>query len=113
MKRPDISLATIAGALALLGTTAVVASCAKSAPAESATTEPARVATPSATAASAQTITASPVLLSAPANASGTLGDAGGTPGRADDLQRKPTARPTGMASCGAGTCTADPKKKK
>ena len=110
MKRPDLSLATIAGALALLGTPALIASCAKSAPAENATNEPARVVAPAASAApSAQTITGTitPSAASPATNASAMVGDAS-----AVDRRAAP-GKPTGMASCGAGTCTADPKKKK
>lgn len=113
MRRPDLSVATIAGALALLGTSAVIASCAKSAPAENATTEPARTIAPASSASSADKGT-TPIQASPVASVSAAVGDASTAgPGKADDTKKRVTTAPTGMASCGAGTCTADPKKKK
>jgi hypothetical protein len=112
--RPNLSLENIATVIAALGTSAVLAACTK-------TAEPASVhADQPATQASA----ASPPPPPPPTSMATTMGDqdttlkknAGGSPSASavtpTPMQPGKPKGTTGQASCGAGTCTADPKKK-
>jgi len=93
--RPNLSLEHLAAIVAVLGTSAVLASCAK---ADSAAVRADQ--TPQSQSATA-TVSAGPGgSATAAAASSGLLKD-----------EKKGKAM-TGQASCGAGTCTADPKKK-
>jgi len=134
VKRPDLSLRAIAGTLALLGTPAVIAACAKSekaAPSAEVRSEP-QGAAASAIAAppvAAPTVTATAgteatTAASATAVDEATKGKQGAAPTPSAAASASASAPPgsggggmkrgmTGQASCGAGTCATDPKKKK
>jgi hypothetical protein len=119
---PDLSRERIALILAALGTSAVITACAKGA-------EPAAVRSDQAPTASAQSAVAPPPPPEAtPTGAPGQqaeekgkaadLGNAAPSASAPNPTQHSLGRRPaggtgqTGQASCGAGTCTADMKKK-
>jgi len=83
--RPNLSIERLALTLAALGTTAVLSACGGAAP-QSAAPPPPPEATPD---------------------------ESKKSEGEKPDPKRRPSDKGgTGQASCGAGTCTADPKKK-
>jgi len=120
--RPNLSLDNIATVIAALGTSAVLAACTKAAepgsvrsdqPAASAVNANAPPPPPAATAATPEGVAADEELKKK-AGPGGGGGSASATP-----LMQQPRSgggmphgSSTGQASCGAGTCTADPKKK-
>ena len=122
MAPPNLSAENIARTLAILGTTAALAACTKS--------EPAGVKADQAPTANASASAAAepppPPQVVAPPGAGPQGNDEGRAPeatataaasaappvgGHAIELKKR-KASPTGQASCGAGTCSADMKKK-
>ncbi len=100
--------------LAALGTSAVIASCSKAERPSAVSSNPAT--TPSATAAAAtppppalkKDEEPTPTAIAAPSANATAPGAASVQPVRRPKMQ----GGGTGQASCGAGTCTSDPKKK-
>lgn len=115
--RPNLSIERLAVTLAALGTTAVVTACSRA--------EPAAVRPEQTPAASASPPPPQPVVVDETKKAEAAEKEPMVTPGAI--ATAAPSAHPasavpkrrapgdkggTGQASCGAGTCTADPKKK-
>jgi hypothetical protein len=107
--RPNLSLERLAAIVAALGTSAVLASCAKgdSAAVRADQTPRAQSATPTVSAAPGGS---APSAELAPSPVAPTVTAAAASSGLLRE-EKKGKAM-TGQASCGAGTCTADPKKK-
>ena len=110
---PNLSLQNIAATLAALGTSAVVVACTKA-------PEPASMRADQAPTASATSASPPPPPpIAAPEQERG-KDNLKATGSAAPPLQQPKPMRPaptsgggsTGQASCGAGTCTGDPKKK-
>jgi len=116
--RPNLSLHHLAAVVAALGTSAVLAACTKADSAAVRSDQPQKP-TPSANAAVAAPGEKKPDLeptetATATATAAVVGGAASGrtvSPSRAPQ-QPAPNKGANGQASCGAGTCTSDPKKK-
>ena len=134
--RPNLSLTNIASTLAALGTSAVLVACggdskssdtpanatpsataapsASAAASCSANAHPADNGAAATTASSATPTTAAAATTAAPATttaaATTTSTAKPGSTAAAHPAPSKPKA--TGQASCGAGTCSSDPKKK-
>jgi len=116
--RPDLSVERMAVILAALGTSAVVVACTK---AESAAVHSDMPAAASATAAPLPTNAPEAQETAAPTDVTKNEGKRKLAPGMASNraVPDQPSPAPpatnkggSGQMSCGAGTCTTDPKKK-
>jgi hypothetical protein len=119
MRAPNLSLENIATAIAALGTSAVLAACTKAAEPSSSVRadEPAQASAASPPPPPVATASPTAVTEQDQQKKEGAASAAPMTqPPQPSQLRRGPGgAKPTGttgQASCGAGTCTADPKKK-
>ncbi len=129
--RPTISLQQVAGALAVLGTSAFMAACGgadkpaatspvqatevPSAPATPTTADakPADPTTPSTSAASGAAGSANPTTTTTTTTPAAATTTTTATDSKKPAGKSGPGKKPgAGQASCGAGTCSADAKKK-
>jgi hypothetical protein len=112
--RANLSLEHLATIVAVLGTSAVLASCARAdSPAVRSDQAPEAVV-PNATASAAPPPPVVTAQADEQAQTPGVIATAtaAAPSASAHRMHAAPRATTTGQASCGAGTCTADPKKK-